>query len=62
MKCELLWAVLKNFGRLLSFDFWWMSITKPDYPTWLFVKMIVISGFSDILLMILKPGYPPKLD
>ena len=62
MKRELLWAVLKNFGRLLSFDFWRISITKPSYPTWLFVKMILISGFSDIFLMILKPGYPPKPD
>lgn len=62
MKKELICAIIKNFGRLLSWDFWYKSITNPDFPTCLFIKMTFISAFGDIFLMITKPGYPPNPD
>ena len=62
MKRELLWAICKNIGRLFSGDFWWCSLTNPDFPTWLFIKMIVVSAVADLGLMILKPGYPSNED
>ncbi|MBP9771947.1 MAG: hypothetical protein KBD16_03440 [Candidatus Pacebacteria bacterium] len=61
MKSRLCWAILKNFGRLLSWSFWENAFTKPDFPAWMFVKMIVITAFADIVLMIIKPGYPSKM-
>ena len=61
MKIQLCFAILKNFGRLLSWSFWEKAITNPDFPAWMFVKMIVIGACADILRMIVKPGYPPKI-
>ncbi len=62
MKRKLCWCILKNLGRLLSEDFWNKAIRNPNFPAWMFVKMIVLSAIYDIFLMIIKPGYPSKED
>lgn len=62
MKRQLCWAILKNLGRLLSEGFWNKALRNPDFPAWVFVKMILLSALYDILLMLLKPGYPSKED
>jgi hypothetical protein len=62
MKRKLCLAILKNFGRLLSWDFWEKAVRNPDFPAWLFVKMTVLSALYDIVLMTIKPGYPSSTD
>jgi hypothetical protein len=62
MKLRLCYEILKNFGRLLSFDFWRLGITNPDFPTFQFVKMILVLAFVDIVKMIICPGYPEKAE
>jgi hypothetical protein len=52
MRQQICLEILKNFGRLLSFDFWQQAAVNPDFPAWFFVKLIIVGATVDILLMI----------
>lgn len=60
MKLALLKAIVLNFAKLGTYDFWERTFSDPNYPGWLFAKMIIVQGLVDIFLMIFVPGYPEK--
>jgi hypothetical protein len=57
MKLRLCYEIVKNLGRLLSFDFWKVVIREPRVGVY-FIKAILFTAVIDIVSMIIIPGYP----
>ncbi len=57
MKLMLCYEIIKNFGRLLSFDFWKAVIHEPGQGFW-FAKAVLFMALVDIVSMLIIPGYP----
>lgn len=59
MKTKLLWEIVKNFGKLLTFRFW-VNLKNSPTETCIFIILILTIAFRDILYMIILPGYPEE--
>ena len=60
MKLRLCVDIARNLGRLLSYEFWETALSDKDFPTGTIVLLTLFAACSDILQMLLVPGYPGK--
>ena len=60
MKWQVLVAIAKNIGFLFSYDFWNAVMSDPDFPAKAVFKITFFAACSDILHILIKPGFPNK--
>lgn len=60
MKLRLCTEILKNFGRLISFDFLKAVIKNPDFPVFQIIWITVFVAFADVIKMPCIPNYPTE--
>ena len=59
MKLHMCCEIVKNFGRLMSFDFWRAIYKDPSFlKVW--VLCIFFAAITDIYKMITRSNYPSQ--
>ena len=60
MKWQVLLAIAKNIGFLLSYDFWHAVLSDHDFPAIAVFKLTVFAACAEHLNMLVKPDFPDK--
>ena len=60
MRMRMSLEILKNFWRLLGYDFWKQAFTNPNFPTWCFIQLILGDAVMQIFKMLTEQNYGMK--